>query len=408
MMAGPNYLDPNVLGTRLRLTLAYYEIWARKIGEIAAGPREGFASRVRIEYPFWAQANRWAGFVDGRSYSYVYRDISGQDLRWFNPIDSQCAVPPSQDYVNPDTGVDANAACAYRQRLVTINSGIARAIPRSWLIQRFTFGNEFGLNRPSFLSNFPAQFRDAFAARYFGKSERTSSLYLEYDAFTPGYRTYRNLDTFDLGEDKRLGPSLTLKLGRASTLLGSERDFTTFLTEAHINLSLGGGFQSLTASWESRRYSEGWIDQLAKASLLAMTPVLARAVRVVAYGSVVYMADNVHRDRITVGALEGLRGYPVNVFDGYDGYVAHVEARSLGLPVLSLRLGGLVFADAGHAADTWHELQFYGDAGAGLRLLVPQLNAEVLRCDWAFPFRGYKTQKAGWPGRLSCGFHQAF
>jgi hypothetical protein len=80
--------------------------------------------------------------------------------------------------------------------------------------------------------------------------------------------------------------------------------------------------------------------------------------------------------------------------------------------VFSLRLGGLVFADAGHAAEAWKDLQLYGDAGAGLRLLIPQLNAEVLRCDWAFPFRGYQTGsgtlRAGWPGRLSCGFRQAF
>jgi hypothetical protein len=53
-------------------------------------------------------------------------------------------------------------------------------------------------------------------------------------------------------------------------------------------------------------------------------------------------------------------------------------------------------------------LEFYGDVGAGLRVLVPQLNAEVARCDWAFALRGIGAVKAGWPGVPYCGFHQAF
>ena len=66
-----------------------------------------------------------------------------------------------------------------------------------------------------------------------------------------------------------------------------------------------------------------------------------------------------------------------------------------------------VFADAGHAAMKVDELASYGDAGVGLRVLIPQLNAEVLRFDWAFNFRTAYVP-AGWPGRLSFGFRQAF
>ena len=120
------------------------------------------------------------------------------------------------------------------------------------------------------------------------------------------------------------------------------------------------------------------------------------------------MADNLHRTQTYVGGLEGLRGYPVNTFLGYDYYVTHLEIRSLAVPVSSLRLGALLFGDAGHAADVVRSLAFYSDAGAGLRLLIPQLNADVLRCDWAFPFRAYFQTRAGWPGRLSCGFRQVF
>jgi hypothetical protein len=269
-------------------------------------------------------------------------------------------------------------------------------------------GNEIGLVRPSLLPEFPSELRASFEKTYFRISERTSGLYAQYEAFTPHYRTYHDLDTYDLDEDMRLGPSITLKFGRASTLLGSDADFFRFKAEAHINLGLLGGFQNLGASWESRDYSNGLRDQLIKGQLYAATPVFARSLRLVASGVVGLVADNIHRTQVYVGGLEGLRGYPVNTFLGYDWYLAHLELRSMAVPLASLRLGGLLFADAGHAADTAQALMLYSDAGAGLRLLIPQLNAEVLRCDWAFPFRSYGNVQAGWPGRISCGFRQVF
>ena len=404
MWAGPTYLDPNVLGTRLRLTAAVYEIWARQLGEIAAGAREGSSSWLRLDYPLYALARRWGGFVDGSYTTNVARSISGATLRSYNPSTATCAAPGEPDYA----GADPNAPCAFRSRAGGITSGLTRSFPRSWLIQRVTVGNEIGLNRPSVLPDFPADLRDGFAQAFFRTSERTSALYAMYEAFTPRYRTYRNLDTFDLAEDQRLGPWVTLKFGRASTWLGSDANFFVLRTEAHVNLGLAGGFQSVGASWDSRLYADGWRDQLAKGQVYAATPMFLRGFRVVLSGVTGFMADNVHRGRVYVGGLEGLRGYPVNFFWGYDYYLAHLELRSAPVGLASLRLGALAFADTGHAADSWQALRLFGDAGAGARLLIPQLNVEVLRCDWAFPFRGYGEVRPGWPGRLYCGFHQAF
>jgi len=80
----------------------------------------------------------------------------------------------------------------------------------------------------------------------------------------------------------------------------------------------------------------------------------------------------------------------------------------------SLRVGVLIFADAGHAADSWQGLSFYDAAGAGLRILIPQLNADVLRCDLGIPLKNYYINqvpvvRAGPASVLGyCGFHQAF
>jgi hypothetical protein len=417
MWLGPTYMDPNVLGTHLRLISAFYESWARKIGELAAGSHEGFSDWQRLEYPFYALTQPWGGFVDGSYTSSVERLVAGTGstpaavLTRFDPDRGEC-VTPGGPY---DPGSTLTAECAYRSRVGKFNTGLTRSFPRPWLIQRVTVGNEIGLVRTSFLPEFPhdpdpaaPDLRASFARAYFRIAERTSNLYVQYDAFTPRYRTYRDLDSYDLGEDQRLGPSLTLKIGRASTWLGSEADFFVTRAEVQVNFGILGGFQNIGASWESRDYSDGLRDQLLKAQVYAATPILARSFRVVASGVAGFMADNVHRALVYVGGLEGVRGYPVNAFLGYDWYIAHLELRSMPLALASLRVGGLVFADAGNAATTAQALMLYGDAGAGLRLLIPQLNAEVLRCDWAFPFRSYGEVQAGWPGRISCGFRQVF
>ena len=430
MWFGPNYFDPNVLGSRLRLTAAFYEIWARRIGELSAGPNEGSASLLRLEYPFYALSRRWSGFVQGNYTTRVERDISsnsdypsptlGRYLPAAGEGAGQCILP-SNAAGNPYSTLAAD--CDWRVRSGGVTSGIARAVPRDWLIQRITLGQEFGLNRLSFLPDFPQDpdLRARFAADFFGPSERTSWLYLQYDAFTPRYRTYRNLDSYDLAEDQRLGPWVTLKAGRATTWLGSEKDFYVLRAEAHVNLALADGLQSVGGSWESRASGDGLADELVTGNLYAATPVLAHAVRVVAQGAVALVAHNQHRSRTYVGGLEGLRGYPVSFFYGYDYYLAHVEVRSMPIGLKSLRLGGLVFADAGDSEDRVTDdsstgqrgLGFYSDVGLGLRALIPQLNAEVLRCDWGIPLRdhvrnGSVDYYAGLPGRVYCGFHQAF
>jgi hypothetical protein len=430
MWLGPNYLDPNLLGSRLRLAVAFYAIWARQVGGLAAGSREGSASLLRLEYPFYALSRRWGGFVQGSHTTRVERDISN-NADYPNPTlarylpssgndPGQCLLP-SNATGNPFFTLSAD--CAWRVRNAGVTSGATHSFPREWLVQRITVGQEFALNRLSFLPDFPtdSDLRARFAAQFFGPSERTSWLYLQYDAFTPRYRTYRNLDSFDLGEDLRLGPSLTLKVARASTLLGSEKDFFFLRAETHLNLALAGGFQSIGASWESRASGDGLRDELLTGNMIAATPVLASSVRVVAQGIVSLTVNNQHRSRTYVGGLEGLRGYPVNLFYGYDYYLAHLELRSMAFSLTSLRLGGIVFADAGDAEDRIARdalegrpgLSFYGDVGIGLRMLIPQLNAEVLRCDWGIPLRSYMQNgnmeyPAGLPGRVFCGFRQVF
>jgi hypothetical protein len=401
MYFGPNYIDPNILGTRLKLQAAFYWIWKRQIGEIAAGPREGTSSVFHLEYPLWALARRWGATADFSHFDGVYRQFSGTSLEPV-PVGDASASSASE-----------TAPWEYRLRAMALSSAVTRSFPRPALIQRISLGYEMNLTRPSFLADFPyacaTPERTQFAEEVFPLSERTADPFLRYELFTPRYRTYRDLNTFDFREDTRLGPSLSLKAGQASTLLGSDKDFTLFQTSFDFATDWWGGLQSVGGSWEARVTGDQVTDQLVYGRATLATPVLARVFRVVAAGNAGFLYENTRKRYFAVGGDNGLRGYPVGEFVGHRAeFIGHIEARSMALKLAFLRLGGLLFFDAGDATDHADSLTFYDDVGFGLRLLIPQLNTYALRADWAFPLQPAPGMPAGWPGRMSFGFRQVF
>lgn len=419
MRFGPTYLDPNVLGTRLRLRAAFSWIWARESRAIAGGPLEGTSSSFSVEYPFWSLARRWGAYAGFSHFDGVIRRIGDTGIAQLKFADG------------------TKTPAVYDQRTVSSYESVTRSFPTASLIQRVSLGHEFALSRPTFPSDFPypedSPQRDQFARALFPLSERTSDVFLGYELFTPTYRVLRDFNTFDFREDMRVGPWLWLKAGRASSVVGSERDFTVLQATFDWAVEGKGGVQSLGASWESRVHDGQTSDQLVRGRFALVTPILGGVLRVVATSNIGVLLENHRRRYFAVGGSSGadsgagladgyprsldsvLRGYPVNQFIGYGAKVTqHIEIRTMPLNLAFLRLGGLVFFDAGHAANDLSSLSLYEDIGFGLRLLIPQLNTYALRADWAFPLRtapatgNLPAVPAGWPGRMTFGFRQVF
>jgi hypothetical protein len=395
---GPSYLDPNVAGTRLVFSASFRASYSRATNE-----REGASIGARLVYPLYSLSRRWGAEVSGSHSSDVVRDYFGNNLRLIDL--AATPVPEALPYI-------------YRQRYSTAYSGITRSFGSS-VIQRVSAGHSFSVVRPSFVPGFPATdqaTRDAFAAAVFPRSEKLSSIYLSYGMFTPRYRVYRDYETYDLREDALLGPSFSASVSRAAAWLGSDDTFTGLSLGASWTWDWLDGRQSVGASWSGRLRDGGLVDRRQGASASFVTPILARAFRLVTEGGVSRLLENTRREvRYSVGAETGLRGYATGEFQGQASYVAHIEARSRPLTAATLRLGGVIFYDVGHAAPTFAALTVKQDVGAGLRLLIPQLNFYVLRVDWAFALQngavlpsGQRLTRAGWPGRVSAGFRQAF
>ena len=403
---GPTYVDRNIAGTRLTLSSSVRALFARE-----GGASEGSRSSTSVAYPIYSLASRWGGHVTFGHFDGMARAFQGNDLRKV-----------------PVMGQDLD--WRYHIQQLSASAGASRQFRQARVVHVVSTSYGVATNRPSFTDDFPVDpaVREEFAQQVFPLSQRVAAVSAGYSIYTPRWLTYRDLNTFDLREDVRMGPSAGVSLARAARFIGSDREYVSFAASAGWNLSLLGGLQGVSAGWGARLQSGAVTDQSFSGGLSFASPVLRRVLRIVASAGFATVVDDTQRQVFALGGTNGLRGYAIADFFAPRAQpdkttaVGHLEVRSMALKVISLRLGGLVFYDVGgvsletvpegsvvrRALESIRAVQLHQDFGFGLRLLIPQFNAYVIRFDWAFATDNTMLTRAGWPGRISIGFQQAF
>jgi hypothetical protein len=385
---GPIYDDPNLGATHLTLLAHARALYGRETFD-----PEGAVGYARLAYPLWSLRRQWSASLETNESDQILRSFVGNDLR---------------TYDLPETPEVEALPYMYRARRLSTDARVTRAFGTS-IVNRVSIGHEIDVTRPSFAAGFPFDEaeRDAFARDVFPRSELSSAIFARWLLFTPRYAVYRDLDTFDLSEDKQLGPVIEGLVSVASTALGSERNFANLGLGARYTAGLAGGLQQVAASWTGRLDDGELIDNHVTGQLyLASRQFARRTLRLVGEATVDVLLEDRSNHYLTLGGDNGLRGFAIGAFFGRGARaVGHLEARSASFRLLWWEVGGTVFWDAGHAADSLSELSLQHDVGLGLRVLFPQLNPLVMRADWAIPLTG---STAGLPGRVSIGFQQVF
>jgi hypothetical protein len=388
---GPSYFDPNVGGSRLRMFTEAKVYFARDTDR-----HEGDSELFSLQRPLYSLASRWGAGFDLLRQNAVVRTFHGNTLRVEDLADTPDVVEAFPDI--------------YRRKVLTTNASVVRSFGQV-VIQRVTFGHRFDRWRSSTLPDFPGTpvQADAFLAEFAPLSETRSEAYLRYEMFTPRYTTFRDLDTFDLRENRQLGPSLTVEAGAGLPALGA--DFRAFPLSLVAMWSIAPGFDTYgyALGQASARVRDGQlIDQQAKAQLYIALPPFGRALRLVMSAATDVARRDTRRTRFILGGSTGLRGYAIGDFVDTTDFIAHVELRSKPLAASSQRLGMVAFYDVGDAASTFHALVPHHDFGLGLRWLIPQLNSSLLRFDWAVATQSTTLTRAGLPGRIAAGYVQTF
>jgi hypothetical protein len=207
--------------------------------------------------------------------------------------------------------------------------------------------------------------------------------------FVPRYRTLRNIATFDLAEDARSGPDLEAQLGFGLTALGSDHNFQRLTSTAGWTFPWSrDGFVRISGAFSGRYQESKFIDHTLTGTLRAASPAVAGWLRINAQGSISTRWNDTQNQFFAIGSDTGLRGFGINQFSGKRLASFQLEARTLPYPIWVLRLGAVAFYDLGGAEDTFARLALHQDAGVGLRMLIPQTSAQLVKFDFAFPFDG--------------------
>jgi hypothetical protein len=385
---GPTFFDPNLAGTRLTLLLTGTAWYGRDSGRY-----EGDNELFSLRYPLYALANRWGAGLDVGHQDAVIRHFCDNQL---------CPV---------DVG-GASLPFIYGRHQVTVDANFVGSFGRT-VIQRVTAGYRLDRPRSFVLADFPVDpgnpgLADAFLAKWAPQSETRSEPYLRYETFTARYGVFRDLDTFDLRENRRLGPLLALEVGAGLRALGADRvAYPMSATASWAAAPWGSGFGVAQVQVAARARPGELIDQRLSALLYFASPTIGGMGRMVLAAMTDVARADTYRTLFFLGGDTGLRGYQIGEFQGPVQAAAHAELRTAPLAVYSQRFGALVFYDVGHAATSYRALAPRHDIGIGLRWLIPQLNSSVLRIDWAIPTQDGPYTRAGLPGRITASFMQS-
>lgn len=410
---GPLYIDKNFLGRYLDFRFRIEKILTRQSLDVVAadGTRipttdpgglqddgtfrsEGNAVTVALSRTLWSLASKWGG---GASFSYrnaISRSYFGGGLR---PVDA------------PTTPELDNLPREYRMRVWSVRASATRQWG-SALKHQLEAGYNVSSTEPSLLPNFPIDpvLRAEFIDEVFPRDELISNPFVEYSLFLAKFKTVRNVDTFELAEDVRLGPTLGLGLAQSLKFLGSDFNFTRPSLTFSWTFPWGrDGYYRLSTGGQMRIQGGETIDNTATAQVRAVTPTFGH-LRLLAQAHTETRWNDTQNTFYTLGSEAGLRAYRVGQFIGDRRVVGQVELRTVPIPVWVLRAGGVLFYEGGGADDTFKRMSIYHDVGIGIRTLIPQTSRELFRFDLAFPLVDAEPGiRAGIP-RFTAGFDSYF
>jgi hypothetical protein len=413
---GPIFIDKNLLGLKLDFRARVDAVFNRddlfNRGELT---REGSQSSLSLSRPLWSLASKWgAGIsfnhryaIDRRFFSLDLLPVDCSTGECLFPVDANNNIRSLIDLAR-DTPEATILGVQYEMRRW---NATANAV-RQWgskIKHQVTIGHSIADTKPRPLASFPgnAAERDAFIRDVLPRSEFTSTPFISYGLFVPKFKTLRNVETYELAEDTRLGADLDVSYAVGLEALGSDNNFQS------ASWSLGWAFPWCrdgavrpAVGMSGRRQGGEFIDNTASGTVRAISPTYKWA-RLVALASVATRWNDTQNRDLTLGGDPNLRGYVIGEFRGQRLALAQVELRSVPRPIWVLRVGGVLFYDVGGAADTFDELRLHQDVGFGIRMLIPQTARDLFRFDLAFPLDTTNQTRAGRP-RFIAGFQSAF
>lgn len=298
---------------------------------------------------------------------------------------------------------------AYSSNVLRAGAEVARSFGRRHKTV-LTWGIE--LNRRRFRAERGQESAEAFAA--FVKeevpvSDTRLSPFAQLAHHTTRFLATRDVETLELQESFALGHQVALRLYPALSDVGSSRNLLGTVSWAGYTWALGNGFLRSVAGSSIEQADLGRHQASAQAALRVVSPRLHFLRVVLDYAAVATYQNYLNR-KLGLGGETRPRGYISSAFRGASGYAGSLELRTTSIDIWSARVGAVAFYDVGGAGVSLDQAHPNQSLGAGVRILLPQINRQVFRVDWAVPFTpGPQRQPdRALPGGIYFTFGQAF
>ncbi|WP_394850605.1 hypothetical protein LZC95_24500 [Pendulispora brunnea] len=371
---GTAYRVPRVQGLWLALNTDANVIVNRERGK-----PEGSYGIVSASRPLYSKYTEWAWNSQIAWRDEVLRRYVGVKVARFNARDT-----PEQDDI----------PFQYRGRRYTSTHSITRSFGLE-IKNDFTVGAEVNLRK--YETAFDADLPDGaprpvfspvavaeFERRAMPRSDTRVGPFLQWHGYTNRFHRVLDFESLSLQEDYRLGHDLYLRVYPVSGGLGSSRSFLGVYAAAQYTIPWGDGLVrgsvEATNEFESDRISDASVE----VDLRISTPHFGFG-RLVFDTAVLDRYRNYLNRNTFLGGDTRLRGFPSSFFIGKDVFVSNVEFRTRPIAIFSVQLAGALFYDVGNTFDGFDNMDLHQSAGAGFRVLFPQVDRIVFRGDFGFP-----------------------
>lgn len=393
---GQEFIERRLFGTRLAFSENAAIIFNRSTGK-SEGSRGGFS----IGQPLYSLATEH-GFALAGSWDIettrIYRGAGIWQVPFPDPATGN-PVPVPVIYDAKDLEAAASYTRSYGRDWKTNLTGALGAYTR-----RYTPPANLGLTDDQ---------RAWLTSNYLPRSEDVVYLEGALEIFRADYRVLRDIATFAISEDYRLGPSLFVDLRYAEPALLSSVRFLEGKTRLRYALyekddlfiatmAIGARLQSDTLTSTG---ASSLVNRRLSGEVVNYSPVIGPG-RFAVRGYIDTLANDLNNFKFFLGGGNGLRGTPAESLTGTTRLLFNLEYRTKPLDFHTLHLGGVVFWDAGRTWGAGTTSAFTHSIGIGLRGLLPQFDLETLRIDLGYVLRG--PMPSSFLDRFSASFGQVF
>lgn len=360
---GEGYQVPRVLGT----DVSAYQTAIVMLNR-ATGQPEGSQGRVSVGRPLRNLLQPWGASVGGAWYVGRQRFFRGARV-WQLPYTAADGSTQSVPYV-------------YDRREATWSAVGTRSLGQEWKLNLTggVGGYARGYRVPAGLTDEASTF---LVDHSLPRSETASFLTGQASFFQARYAVLKDLATYQLSEDYQLGPSVLFVARWAERFLLSPLRFVELGLSARFTRLFADDFFRAQVSTRARFLSDQatWVNKRLAVEVQNGSPPLAGG-RVFARALLDVRADDLNHGQLTLGGGNGLRGAPPDALAGPNELLLNLEYRARAVEMFSSWVAMVLFYDAGSAWTSRPRLVH--TLGAGLRILLPQFNQEVIRLDLGF------------------------